>query len=272
MIKIGDFSKLSQVSVKTLRFYDELGLLKPIEVDQFTNYRYYSANQLPRLNRILALKDLGFSLEQIASLLSHELPVEELRGMLKLKKAEQEQRVQEEIERLARVEARLKQIEMEHTMSNYEIVVKQVEPLQVATIRDIVPTYSAQGKLWEELYSQIGRYGNQFTGSCISIYHDDDYKESDVDVETCQPIKGNLPIQGRVKVFTLPAITAVCTIHHGTFSTVSQAYNALIKWIEANGYRLVGKAREVNLQVPVQAGEQNDPNTVVEIQFPVEKI
>ncbi|MDX9955787.1 MAG: helix-turn-helix domain-containing protein, partial [Anaerolineae bacterium] len=103
MLKIGDFSKLAQVSVKTLRYYAELGLLKPAWIDRFTSYRYYAPEQLPRLNRILALKDLGFSLDQITVLLRKELPADELRGMLRMKAAELEQLVQAEQARLARI-------------------------------------------------------------------------------------------------------------------------------------------------------------------------
>ena len=94
MIRIGDFSKLSRVSIKTLRFYDGMGLLKPIEVDRFTGYRYYEFDQLATLYRILALKDLGFSLEEIGRLLDGDLSTEQMRGMLKLRKAEIRQRVQ----------------------------------------------------------------------------------------------------------------------------------------------------------------------------------
>ncbi len=101
MFKIGDFSKLSQVSVKALRYYDELGLLKPVEVDRFTGYRYYSADQLPRLNRILALKDLGLTLDEIGALLDDELPAAQIRGMLRLKQVEARERVEEERARLA---------------------------------------------------------------------------------------------------------------------------------------------------------------------------
>src|SRR5512136_2701540 len=119
MLKIGDLSKLSRVSVKTLRYYDETGLLKPTQVDRFTGYRYYSFDQLPRLNRILALKDLGFALEQIAQLLSEDLPAAQLRGMLRLRQAELSQHVQDELDQLTRVEARLRQIEQEDTMSTY---------------------------------------------------------------------------------------------------------------------------------------------------------
>ncbi len=96
MIRIGDFSKLSRVSIKALRFYDEMGLLKPISVDRFSGYRFYEYNQLPRLHRILALKDLGFSLEEIGHLLAGDLSAEQMRGMLKLRQAEIRQKVREE--------------------------------------------------------------------------------------------------------------------------------------------------------------------------------
>src|SRR5512137_1867642 len=96
MIKIGDFSKLAHVSIKTLHHYDEFGLLRPVHVDRYTAYRYYEIGQMSRLNRILALKDLGFSLEQVAQLLDENLPTAELRGMLRMKQMELAGRVEEE--------------------------------------------------------------------------------------------------------------------------------------------------------------------------------
>ena len=118
---------------------------------RFTGYRYYAVEQLLRLNRILALKDLGFSLEEIGQLLADDLTPEQMRGMLKLRQAEIRERVREETQRLERVERRLRQIEMEEPMSNYDVVVKPVEALHVASIRDIVPTPPEQGRLWEEV-------------------------------------------------------------------------------------------------------------------------
>src|ERR1051325_5235352 len=126
MIKIGDFARLSQVSVVTLRYYDEMDLLKPIRVDDFTGYRYYSAGQLPRLSRILALKDLGFSLDQIKLMVADGLSSEQLRSMLTLQRAEVEKHLAEERERLIRIEARLRQIELEDRMPNYDVVLKTV--------------------------------------------------------------------------------------------------------------------------------------------------
>jgi len=142
MFKIGDFSRLSQVPVKTLRYYDEIGLLKPAEVDRFTSYRYYSADQLPRLNRILTLKDLGLSLAQVGELLDGDLPAEQIRGMLRLKQAEAHQKVEDEQTRLARVEWRLREIEQEGVMSTQEVVLKKVAAMTVASLRSLQHTCS----------------------------------------------------------------------------------------------------------------------------------
>lgn len=111
MLRIGEFSRLSQVPVRTLRYYDEIELLKPAKVDCFTGYRYYSVDQLPRLNRILTLKDMGLSLNQIARFLEDDLSPTEIRAMLRLKRAQIQQHLEEEQERLARVEAQMRQIE-----------------------------------------------------------------------------------------------------------------------------------------------------------------
>lgn len=276
MIRIGDFSKLSRVSVKALRFYDEMGLLKPVKVDAFTGYRYYDYDQLLRLNRILALKDLGFSLEEIGQLLAGDLTLEQLRGMLKLRQVEARQRVREEMERLERVEARLRQIEQEDAMSKYDVVIKKIEPVQVASIRDIVPTPPEQGTLWNELSRYLAMQRVRSTGApCLTLYYDEEYKERDWDLEVCEPIDAGLPESQRVKTRTLPAVeTMACTLHHGPFVTLNEAYQAIGKWINANGYRICGPIREVYIRSAEDASggaSQTDPNTVTEIQFPVEK-
>jgi effector-binding domain-containing protein len=271
MIRIGDFSKFSRVTVKTLRYYDEVGLLKPAGVDKFTGYRYYTYAQLPRLNRILALKDLGFSLEEIRQLLAGDLSAEQMRGMLKLRQAEIRRRVQEESERLGRVEARLRQIEQEDVMSLYDIIIKKVEPLKVAALRCVVPRPPEQGRLWHELDGYLAMHRVQPVGPCLSLYHDDEYKERDWDIEVCEPVEGELPETERVKVRLLPgADTMACVVHHGPFVSIGAAYDALLKWVGENGFHIVGPGREVYLR-EAKEGDQNDPDTVTEIQFPVEK-
>ena len=272
MIRIGDFSKLSRVSVKTLRYYDETGLLKPVHVDPFTGYRLYEYSQLSVLHRILALKDLGFSLEEIGHLLDEGLSIEQMRGMLKLRETEARQRVREEAERLERIGARLRQIEQEDCMSKYDVVIKSAEEVKVASVRDVVPTPPDQGELWQELEEYLVKQRVRPSDACFTLYHDDEYKERDWDLEVCEPIDAELGETQRVKVQTLPAVqTLACTIHSGPFATLGDAYNAIGKWITDNNYRIVGPCREVYLHVNENAG-QNDADTVTEIQFPVEKI
>ncbi len=265
MFKIGDFSKFSQVSVKALRYYDKLGLLKPAQVDRFTNYRYYSAEQLPRLHRILALKDLGLSLEQISRLLDESLSTAELRGMLRLKQSEIRQLVAQEQARLVRVERQLKLIEQENSMlSSYDVVIKNVEAVLIASVRDKLPSYPAIGQLFSEVYPYLAQFG--MGGDCVAIWHDPEHKESDVDGEGAVYIKNRVPGNERVKVYELPAETMASVIHHGSYLNFNQAYTALLTWIEANGYQITGPNREIYLK---GGSEQDNESYVTEIQFPV---
>ena len=272
MMKIGEFSKLSQVSIKTLRYYDEMGLLKPIEIDRFTGYRYYSVNQLPRLNRILALKDMGFSLEQVAQVLNEGISLEQLRGVLRLKRAELQQHIAEEQARLARVEARLNDIAMEGTMPDYDVVIKQVEPQLVASVRDTLPNYPAVGHLFDEIYGYLARSGvDGLAGVGAAIWHDEEYKTSDIDGEAVVSLKQPVAESERVKVYELPGATMASVVHKGAYNAFTRAYEAILRWIEANGYRITGPNREVYLYC-TQPVRQDDESYVTEIQFPVEKM
>ncbi|MFZ5880026.1 MAG: MerR family transcriptional regulator [Chloroflexota bacterium] len=271
MIRIGDFSKLSRIPVKTLRYYDEMELLKPIHVDVFTGYRYYEYEQIARLNRILALKDLGFSLEQIGQLLDAGLSPEQMRGMLILRQSEIRQRVQEEAERLARVESRLRQIEQENEMSKYDVVVKHVDAIRIASVRGVVPTPPDQSRLWGELGQTMAKQGIKPVGACLSLYHDEDHKERDWDIEVCEPVAEEVTTSRGMNVYELPAVPSmVCAIHHGPFQSLNEAYDVLMKWVDENGYRINGPIREVYLR-PSENESQTDPNTVTEIQVPVTK-
>jgi effector-binding domain-containing protein len=269
MLKIGDFSKLSQVSLKTLRFYDEMGLLKPAQVDEVNGYRYYATSQLPRLNRILALKDLGFTLDQIASLLQADLPAEQLRGMLLLKQAQIQRQMQDEQALLARVAARLRQIEDEGKMSDYDVVIKNVKPMKVALVRDVLPIYKEILRLRNEVYAFLSLARLRPAGPWGAIWHENEYKERDVDASGYVPVEGDAPGGDRVTLATLPAATMASVIHHGSYSDLIHAYAAIPARIESNGYRIVGHNREIYLE---GSDQYDDPSSVTEIQFPVAKV
>ena len=268
MFKIGEFSKLSQIPIKTLRYYHELGLLAPAETDTFTGYRYYTASQLPRLNRILALKELGFSLEQVRQVLDERVTVEQLRGMLRLKQAEVEQVLAQEQSRLRRIESRLRQIEQENAMPPYEVVIKQVEPLWIAAARGIAPSYSSVGPLYEELFTYLAQQGIVPVGPPLGIYYDEEYKEKDVDVEAAVPVlRGIDKGSGRVKFKELPAAAVASVMRRGPYDDFTPAYQALMQWIQDNGYHIIGPNREIYLQGPDATTDPDD--YITEIQFPV---
>ena len=269
MFKIGEFSKLSQVTVKTLRYYDSIGLLEPAEVDRSTHYRYYSASQLPRLNRILALKELGLSLDEIARLLEEDLPPAKIRGMLRLKRVEIQERLNQEQARLARVEQRLRQIEQEETMPQQEVVLKDIPTQAVASVRDTLPTFGDLDQLFNEMFAHLGQHGLNPAGPPVTLYHDEDFKEQDVDVEVVVPVNVSVPEGERVKGRELPAVTTACVVHEGSYETIGEAYGRVMGWIEDNPYQLAGPPREIYLKGP-ESGD--DPSTyVTEIQVPVEK-
>jgi len=276
MIKIGEFSKLVQVPVPTLRYYDQVGLLKPVEVDRFTGYRYYSASQLPRLHRILALKGLGFSLEQIATVLTEGLSPEQMRGMLRLRHAQISQQLADMQGQLTEVEMRLQQIEREE-LATYDVILKRVEPLLVASVRAILPNHSAVGSLFGEVYEALGLHVGRALGphpeeggQTLVLWYDTEFKERDVDGAAAFMLRCRVPEGGRMHVHELPAATMAATVHHGSYNTIGEAHEAILKWIDANGYRIVGPDREMNLYhtMPIR---RDDPSYITEIQYPVEK-
>ena len=267
MLRIGEFSKLSRVTVKTLRWYDEVGLLKPSQIDEETSYRYYSVDQLPRLNRILALKSLGFSLEQITSILDSTQP-DELLSLMRRRRDELEQQIAIDRDRLAQVEFRLIRIQEEGTVSDYEVVIKSIEPALAATVRDTLQSYADVGRLYGEIYPHIGRQG-VMGGQCGAIWHDPEYKETDIDGEAVVFVNRKVKESERVKVRELAGIrSAACLIHKGSYKSLDKAYAAMSDWITANGYRITGPNRELYLK---GGPKQDDESYVTELQFPVEK-
>jgi effector-binding domain-containing protein len=271
MFRIGDFSTLSRISVKTLRYYDEIGLLKPVEVDRFTGYRYYSADQLPKLNYIRSLKDMGLSLEEVATFINNDLTPHQMRDIFILKKGELNQRLNEERRRLEQVEKLLMQIEKEGAMPDYQVTIKKVEPQLVASIRDILPTYGNVGPLYGEIFKYLGKkWVFKPAGPPMMLCHDGEYKERDVDVEIAVPIGKKISGSDRVKVYELPGIEqAACTVYKGAYEGIGEAYSAIMSWIEGNGYRITGPDREIYFTDPNKVKDPSE--NVTEIQFPVEK-
>ncbi len=277
MFKIGEFSRLVQIPVGTLRFYDQIGLLEPLHVDRETGYRYYSASQLPKLHRILALKGLGFSLEHIGEALTENLTPEQMRGMLRLREEQLRRELSDTQAQLAGVEARLRQIEHEDASSRYDVRLKDVPPQLVASVRAILPNHTAVGALFTEVYEELGRHVQQALGphpgeggQTLVLWYDTEHKETDVDGAAAFFVRYRAPDHGRMRVHELPAALMASTIHHGSYATIGDAHEAVLRWVEANGYRIAGPDREINIynKQPIR---QDDESYVTEIQYPVEE-
>lgn len=269
MIRIGLFSRLGQVSVKTLRHYDDLGLLRPALVDDWSGYRYYALEQLPRLYRILALKDLGLSLDDIARSLERGMRADDLRALLE----KQQRRVDEETARLERVRARLRHIESEENMSNYDVVLKKVEPQLVASARATIPDWEQVAptfnRLFDEVRDYVMQHGGKIAGPSLDQWHDSEMPQTNMHVEAAVPLQSPIPGSDRVQVYEMPGIaTAACAVHHGPFSSLGEAHQTVVGWIQANGYKIASPGREVYLEYE----RDGDPNGyVTEVQYPVEK-
>ncbi|GAA0391754.1 MerR family transcriptional regulator [Microbispora corallina] len=248
MFTIGDFARLGRVSVRMLRHYDALGLLRPARVDHVTGYRYYEAGQLSRLNRLIALKDLGLSLQQIGTILEEKVGPEELHGMLRLRRAELEARMAEDTARLARVEARLRMIETEGVMP-VDIVIKSVPPVRLAELSGVAESYEPDKigpviqPLYDELFMRLHQAGLAVTGPAVAYY---EQVPEGVLVHAGAPVNAEPGAVYDFEIVDLPEIEEAATIvHHGSMDDVDATGQRLAQWIEDNGYRSIGLAREV---------------------------
>jgi len=278
MFSIGEFSTLGRVTVDALRHYDALGLLKPAKVDPFTGYRYYSTRQLLSLNRILALKEIGFSLEEIARILKDKLTNDQLRGMLKAQLIRAESEIQSAQARRGLVLARLNYLNLEDTMPAYEVTLKPVDKHTIAAIRENVPTIEQMPERCSEMFDTLARWMNENGlpfGPSLSIYHNETYTRENIDTECAFIIPGatgartaspdHRIVVRQMEAVPLAASTIVTDDFYKKVDGLTPAYNAIAQWIEENRYKIVGVPRELFY------GSVEKGDLTAEVQFPVEK-
>jgi DNA-binding transcriptional MerR regulator len=272
MFTVGEFATLAQVSKRLLRYYDEIGLLKPSHTDPSTGYRYYSAGQTAHLNRILVLKELGLSLDQIRRMLNNDVSTDEMQGMLLLKRAEIEQQLAAELQRIRKIEARLQAIHDEESGKPLDVVIKQVPRQTVLSVTRVVETFEAALMLQAEIrFALSGQSGLQFI-----ICHDDDIVERDMCLEIGQIVDAPAPSAvtlhsgAQLQLRELPAMNmAATTIIPGSLEAIHIGYGEIGRWIACNAYRLAGTPRELTLQA---ATLRSGDDLVTEIQFPVQPL
>ncbi|MFK4595368.1 MerR family transcriptional regulator [Streptomyces pristinaespiralis] len=270
MFTIGDFARHGRVSARMLRHYDAIGLLRPEHTDPFTGYRYYSAAQLATLNRVIALKDLGFTLQQVRQILEEKVTSEELRGMLRLREAELREAMTAAATRLAQVEARLRSIESEGRMPTQDVMIKSTPAVRVAELSAVAASYAPEhigpviGPLYDELFTRLKEAGVTPAGPGIAYYEDAPDGDGIVVHAGCVLLPGTRPGED-FEIAELPAVERAATIvHRGPMDTVMPTEQNLARWIDAGGHRSAGYAREVYLECP-----PDKEKWVTELQVPL---
>jgi DNA-binding transcriptional MerR regulator len=252
MFSIGDFARHGRVSVRMLRHYDVIGLLRPAFVDQTTGYRSYQADQLARLNRIVALKDLGFTLERVATILDERISADELWGMLRLRHAELAAQIEADTARLRQVEARLQAIQREGQMPTTDVQIKDLPGVRVAELTGVAGSYGPDDitpvirPLYADLASRLERANVPVTGPAIAYYeHTEDGR---VVVHAGLTVASGQTGGHDFAVIDLPVVPLAATVvHYGSMDGVMASYETLALWIEANGHTIAGPAQELYL-------------------------
>ncbi|WP_376796293.1 MerR family transcriptional regulator [Thermogemmatispora sp.] len=272
MLKISDFARLGQVSMRTLRYYDEIGLLKPVQVDTLTGYRYYAVEQLTRLHRILDLKEMGFELAQIVQLLDEQVTPEHFRSVLQQRLAEVQQQILIEQERQARIEARLKQLALDSQQASYEVVLKRLKPQLVASSRTTVPSVALQLRFARQMLQFLKECGVRTSEQLLLLTLDTNGEGDRSLVEVAIPVEGSSVgniverSSGHITIRELPAVTAATLLYRGDPYGLSEVYQSLGAWIEAHGYAVAGPSRHLLLHY------QDEPGSCLsEVQLPVER-
>lgn len=278
MLKIGNFSRIANVSVRLLHYYEEIGLFKPSHIDAETGYRYYKTEQMMQLNKILALKDLGLSLQEIKLYVDDEISREQLQGMLKLKKSQVYQSIEEELSRLRRIEYRLEQLDSEEMPTTDNVLIKTIPTQHYLSVRNQGVAINDFGLVLQSLMTALSGHNIKRLGTLTILEHSETFPEKNLDLEVgfVQPagkqlstkalvLNDNLALSSR----ELPTVTKMATLLHiGAWGTGVKGYLALGNWIETNGYEIVGATREVYIELASKDGDAN----IVEFQLPIQSV
>lgn len=266
LYRIGMFANMNRVTIKTLRYYDEQNLLKPVYVDEENGYRYYEASQIADIHKILALKNMGFSIEDIRRMMNGE---EENTLLLRKK--------QEILKELAELTAKLAVVESYLTGKNMNlsapVLVKKLPEVIVASSRSRIESYDALFELMPAMGAQMEQLGCICAQPdyCFTQYLEPGYQEEDILVEVCEAVTEQKENSGNVVFQVLPQVEeAACIFHKGSYDTLHQSYTVVLDYIEENGYEICGNIRES--YIDGVWNKETPEEWLTEIQVPVRKI
>ena len=270
MLRIGDFSKLCKVTIKALRYYDELGILKPDYISEENGYRFYKPEQLRKISEIVSYKEMGLSLDEISFIiLDNPTPGDVLKMLIK-KQSEVKIIINSEKEKLTKINSFIKDLKEEKFMN--EVNLKSLPEVIVASIRTTIPNYEYLNTLAPQMGEKMKAHGAvcREPAYCFNIYHDGEYKETDIDVELCESVVKACPNDDGVIYKKVDEVKdAACYYHKGPYSALGKSYAEVFKWIESNGYKVTDNPRESYID---GCWNKDDPSEwLTEIQVPISK-
>lgn len=269
MLKIGEFSKLSRVSVRMLRHYDDIGLLKPVEIDLFTGYRYYEVDQLVVIGRITSLKDMGFKLSDIIKILEIYDDRNQLDSYLEARRIELEAMYKQTTYQMMLLDTARNRLRKEDNMS-YNVSIKTIPERYAATVHMTIPHYEDEGMVWKIMREETASLNLIPDEPCLAAasFLDDEFMEKNVELIVWKTVKGKYPDTEHVKFQTMPEVkVASCTVKGG-YDQMNDCYAAIISWVNANGFKCAGPMFNIYHVSPHET--QNPDKFVTEVCYPLE--
>lgn len=271
MLKISDFSKLTHVSVRMLRYYDNQGLLKPSQIDPENGYRMYGAEQVPELQKIILLRDLNFSVSEISDLLQH-WEDDYLTSHFKGKIAEIKASIVTENQQIKQLQSAMGHIQTHQLDQYYNVTLRTIPEYPVISLRRRVDNYFDEGKLWEELTEYVQKNHIDVDKSArnnIAVYHDDEYLDTGVDIEVCLLVHKLGRSQNGFTFRMLEGVSQMaCMMVYGPYENISSAYICFTNWLEKNEpYRMGTPSRQITI---IDMDDTDNPEEyLTEIQIPL---
>ena len=271
MLKIGDFSKLSRISIRMLRHYDEMGLLHPENTNADTGYRFYSEEQLALAYRITALKNMGFSLATILEVLNTYSDSTALAEFLQVRQTETREEAEALKQRMRLLETAINRLREDELAMKYDVILKTIPERYVASVRKTIPAYDQEGMLWQIMMSETATMNLQQAENCCSlaVFHDEEYKEEDVDVEIQITVKGNNINTENVVFKKVTEIEAASAIYKGSYEQITAVNHAVADWVRDNEYEFNGPMFCIYHVSPGQTSNPDD--LVTEVCYPIKR-
>lgn len=270
MFRIGEFSKMCKITIKSLRYYDEVGLLKPEYIDPFTNYRFYTTNQILELHHIQSLRQIGLSISEIRLLQKEE---DKTNDILHRRRIELLNELNERQDQLSRLNFML-QHQKEDFIMNYTATIKQLPDCIVYSKQLTAPNYNSYFQLIPAIGEQLkAKYPDlkcSVPEYCYIVYLDGEYREKDINIEYCEAVTELRPDFDDIVFKRVEPVTCLSVMHKGPYSNLKDAYAFAMKWIKENGYSMSQNARES--YIDGIWNKDNEADWLTELQFPIVKI